>query len=158
MRDAVIAMGTANAFAQSTGLKAHADGTGEGLYGLFARRDQTADWCTDCLTIIDQLRELPPNWDSYGANPVQPESIKTAKQLLHVLAKVTGIECPRVGASPAGHVALSWEWQNHSRELDLEILPDGALRYSYVDETRPSHDREGETSDPTRIAQLLTQW
>ncbi len=63
-----------------------------------------------------------------------------------------------MSASPAGYVALSWEWENHSRELDMEILPDGVMRYSYLDEPQPARDREGETSDPTLIAYLLTQW
>lgn len=158
MSDAALAIGTANAYAQATELATQAGSTGEGLYHLLALRDQTADWCDSCLNFVDQLRDLNPNWDSYGANPVSVDSIQVAKQLLCEFAEVTGIGCPRVSASPAGHVALSWEWANHSRELDLEILPDGVMRYSYLDETQPARDREGETSDPTLIAYLLTQW
>ena len=149
------ATGTANAFSQFTELPAHANATGE---GLFAPRDHAADWSTNCVNRIDRLRELRQNWDSYGANPVDPDSIEVAKQLVRQFAQVTGIDCPRVAASPAGNVALSWEWDEHSRELDLEILPDGMLRYAYLDEHQPSQDCEGETYDPNQIAHLLTKW
>lgn len=109
----------------------------------------------DCLDRIDRLRDLKPNWDSYGANPVDLKSIAVAKKLVGMFVEVAGIECPRVAAWSAGNVALSWEWCDYSRELDLEILPDGTLRYSYLDEHQPNRDCEGETSDPNLIVQLL---
>lgn len=149
---------TADAFAQSTALMDQADPSGEDRYDFSANWYQSTDWCVECLNHVERLRELGPNWDSYGACAVHLDSIQIAKQLLRQFAEVKGIACPRVGASPAGHVALSWEWQNHSRELDLEVLPDGLLRYAYLDEAQPSRDREGTTFEPTLIAQLLTQW
>lgn len=158
MSDTTLAIETAKAFTKSIQRTAHAGPTGEGLYISFALRDQAADWCNNCLDNVDQLRELSFNWDSYGAKPVDSDSIQVAQQLLLQLAKFHGVDCPRVGASPAGHVAFSWEWENHSRELDLEVLPDGTLRYSYLDEAQPDHDREGETTTPDLIAHLLTQW
>ena len=158
MMDSTIASGTANAFSQSIGMQAQANATGEGLHMVLAQKDFPADWLQDCVDRIDRLCELKQNWDSYGANSVDPDSIEIAKQLVPMFAQVTGIDCPRVAASPAGYVALSWEWREHSRELDLEIMPDGRLRYSYLDERQPSQDCEGETVDPNRIAHLLTKW
>ncbi len=156
MSDETSAFGTAIAFSQSTGLETRANATAEGLV-VFAPRDP-ADWSADCLDRIDRLRELNQNWDSYGANHVDLRSINVAKELVGMFAKVTGIDCPRVAASPAGYVALSWEWREHSRELDLEILSDGTFRYSYIDEHQPNQDCEGETNDPNPIVYLLTQW
>ncbi|REJ95230.1 MAG: hypothetical protein DWQ34_06795 [Planctomycetota bacterium] len=158
MKDTTSASETANAFSQSTGLDTRAGETGDGLYVVFARRDQPADWSEGSLDGIERLGKLNHNWDSYGANPVVAESIEVAKLLVRMFAQVTGIDCPRIAASPAGNVALSWEWREHSRELDLEILPDGSLRYSYLDERQPSQDCEGETTDPNLIAHLLTKW
>jgi hypothetical protein len=60
--------------------------------------------------------------------------------------------------APDGNAALSWEWHDHSRELNVEITPDGTLRYSYIDEEDPSRDAEGESDDANLIAQLRTQW
>ena len=156
MSDETSASGTAIAFSQFTELETRADGTAEGLVVL-ARRD-SADWSTDCLDRIDRLRELKQNWDSYGAHPIDRNSIEVAKQLIRYYAQLTNIDCPRVAASPSGYVALSWEWQESSRELDLEILPDVTFRYSYINENHPTQDSEGETSDPGFIAHLLTKW
>ena len=156
MSDETSASGTAIAVSQSTGLETRANGTAEALV-VVALRDP-ADWSAVCLDRIDRLRELKQNWDSYGANPVDSGSIEVAKHLVSMFAEVTGIDCPRVAASPVGYVSLSWEWRDHSRELDLEILPDGKLRYSYLDEHQPSQDREGETYDLNQIAHLLTKW
>ena len=153
MSDETSASGTAIAFSQSTGLETRADGTAEGLV-VIARRDP-ADWSADCLNRMKRLCELKQNWDSYGANPVDPGSIEVAKQLVRMFAQMTGIDCPRVAASPAGHVALSWEWQEHSRELDLEILPGGMIRWSCIDDHQPSEDCEGESNDINQVVRLV---
>ena len=158
MTETAFASDTAIAYLQAAGLVTSAGGTGEGLYRFVASRNQVADWSADCLDRIKRLRELNQNWDSYGANPVDPRSIEVAKQLVRMFAEVTGIDCPRVAASPAGNVALSWESEDQSRELDLEVQCDGILRYSFLDEHQPSQDIEGETNDPNLIVQLLTQW
>jgi hypothetical protein len=150
--------GNSTAFDQSAQRETNPAGTAEGLYFVLAPRDDAADWHKDCLERVDHLRTLQWNWDSYGANPVNVASIEIAKQLIRSFADVIGIGCPRVEASPAGYVSLSWEWQEHSRELDLEIRADGTLQYSYIDEKEPSSDREGTTADPNLIACLLTGW
>ncbi len=155
MTDTTLPSGTAEAFSRSTQPETEAAGSGE---GLFAVRDQIPDWSADCVEHIARLCKLEANWDSYGASPVDPRSITIAKQLVRVLSQVSGIDRPRIAASPAGVVALSWEWEDHSRELDLEILWDGTLRYSYLDERDSNQDCEGETRFPNRIAHLLTKW
>lgn len=149
---------TAHAFSESGELVDGAENTSEGLYSVMAIRDRPADWRLDCLDRIQRLGELQANWNSYGANRVDFDSIGAAMALAKWFSQVTGIESPRVAASPAGHVALSWEWADRARELDLEVLPDGTLRYSYLDEKRPDEDREDVTADPRLIAHLLTNW
>lgn len=151
MNTATLTRGTSNAFLSDIGLSTTAGETGEGLSKILA------DWYQDSIDRINHLRKLKPNWDSYGAYPVNQNSIIFAEKLVYWFAQETEVECPRIAASPAGYVALSWEWQEHSRELDLEILSDGGLRYSYLDESQPSQDCDGEADDLTLIAHLLTQ-
>jgi hypothetical protein len=116
-------------------------------------------WLEGCAADIDQLVGLEENWNSYGARKVDPRSIEFAKRLIVDLANMSGdIACPQVAASPDGNVALSWQWHDHSRELNVEITPDGTIRYSYIDEEDSSRDAEGETDDPHLIARLRTQW
>jgi hypothetical protein len=157
MIDTTWATETASAFSQFPRLATGADNTAEGLYSVLALRDRPAGWVVECIGRIERLRELKQNWDSYGAKPVDVDSIASAARLVPWLAGITGIDCPRVTASPAGHVALSWEWKQHQRELDLEILPDGTLRYAFLDEQTPADDFECETTDAREIARLLTK-
>lgn len=145
---------TANGLSRAPKLMDRADDTGE---GLFAIRDRPADWTADCVARTSQLRTLPNNWNSYGANAVDVRSIECAIQLVRVLSQVTGIECPRIAASPAGYATLSWEWHSHARELDVEVLPDGRLRYGFVDEDDGT-DIERATSDVNEVAHILTKW
>ncbi|QDU47607.1 hypothetical protein Mal52_61420 [Symmachiella dynata] len=147
---------SSTAISQSEALDATAGGTEEGL--VFARRDFVADWLQDRLIALDQLRKLEENWDSYGARSVDLTSIAIAAAIIKLLAEVIGICRPNIAASPAGNVGLSWEWEDCSRELDVEILPDISFRYSYLDEENPDLDREGTTRDLNIIANLLTAW
>lgn len=123
----------------------------------FALR-KPASWCTERISRVEQLAELPENWDSYGANGVALHSIDWARNLIAVLSRINNVPAPLVSASPDGNVALSWNWNNDRRDLDVEVLPNGRLRYCYMDSEDKSSDREGTTSDITVIAGILTAW
>ena len=115
------------------------------------------DWLETCLANIDRLAGLEDNWNSYGARKVDPRSVELGKRFVLHLANMNGrIDCPRVTASPDGNPAFSWEWHDHSRELNVEITPGGTIRYSFVDEVNPSRDAEGQTDDPDLIASIRT--
>jgi len=146
------------AFSPPGGLITSAANTGEGLYPISTQRDHTTNWLQDCIDRIGRLHQLKPNWDSYGAEPVDPRSIEFAKQFLQDLVFLSTVECPRVAASPEGNVALSWESADYLCELDLEVLPDGHIQYSYIDERPPVFEIEGETAAPDPIVNLLAQW
>jgi len=152
MNGAAATFESAIALSKSVAFSSEAQWTGEGLY-----QDRFADWYELCCYRIDLLRQLKSNWDSYGANPVDWDSIDFAKKLVGMLAKGDDIECPRVAASPEGLVALSWEWKSFSRELDVEVQPDGKLRFSYLNECDPSHDSEGVEFNPGFITRILTE-
>ncbi|WP_164103406.1 hypothetical protein [Candidatus Laterigemmans baculatus] len=133
------------------------EGGDEGLMVTLARREP-APWRYECLDHLDRLRELPANWNSYGALPIADASIDYAKEILVALSSFTGISRPRIAASPSGFVALSWEWEHDTRELDVEVRANGLIGYAYSDENAPSDDTEAETSDVGEIVAILTRW
>lgn len=139
-------------------LEAHADVTGEVFVqqSTIAIRDEPAEWTDRCQQHLVSLAELEPNWDSYGAQRVDPRSIEAGKALIGQLARYHGIEEPSTTASPDGYVVLSWDRED--RSLDAEILPDAIIAYAYMDRQDRFLDREGKTNDPAFIANLLTQW
>ena len=126
----------------------------EGLYVL--SRTESRSWLNAIKSKILKLRDLKAGWDSYGANPVDIDSIETAIQLVCELAAVTGICEPAVSATPSGHAALTWSWKSGTRELEIEMLPTGKLQYCFSDDVDPQSDQQGFTQYPAQIAVLLT--
>lgn len=125
-----------------------------GLYLL--SRTERKSWLKTTERKIRKLGELKRGWDSYGAYPVDPNSISTALEFIAELAGVTGICEPAVAGTPSGHVALMWSWKDGTRELEMAVLPTGELQYCLSDEHDPAIDREGSTSYPEQIAVMLT--
>ena len=69
-----------------------------------------------------------PNWDGYGAVPVEQETYRNAYELIEALP----LGCPlptSFGAEPDGHLAL--EWHRHPRwTLSVSVGLDGTLHYA----------------------------
>lgn len=146
---------TADTFSDPLELPAGADATSEGFHALRDLPCQPAPWLADCLDHLAKLHTLEPNWDSYGAKAVDPISIRRAEIVVRQIAQLGTIPRPSVGASPAGNVALHWEWHLHTRELDLEISAAEPFRFAYLDERRPDRDVEGEVHGIQQIVSLL---
>jgi len=109
----------------------------------------------ECVRKIAALRDLPPNWDSYGAKPVDCRSIEVAQVVVLALSRKAYFHVPVVTATPSGTVGLCWD--RDSRSLDVEAHADGRLSYVYLDETDESQDEDGATWDIRQIGALLKQ-
>ncbi|MCH8150426.1 MAG: hypothetical protein IH987_21015 [Planctomycetes bacterium] len=79
-----------------------------------AKRSGPPDWWKQTRQEIEDLRDLEENWDSYDAHPIHSISIILALAAMEYLAGFVGVTRPTIGATPAGHVGLSWgagdEW------------------------------------------------
>lgn len=142
------------AFTHASLYRADALSTGA-VSAVLASRTQPA-WLYERANQVRHLAQLEPNWDSYGANPVDQDSIRWALELLEGLAIIDTIEAPTVMASPDGHAALVWD--NDDRSLEVEVMPDGSFRYVFLCPADASKDEEGTTRQPSRLAVLLTKW
>ena len=80
-------------------------------------------------------RELPqvwsevslPNWDGYGACPVERSAFEHATRFVRGLP--IGTPMPEVGAEPDGHLTLEW-CRAPRRILSLSFAPDGSIHYA----------------------------
>lgn len=124
---------------------------------LLAQR-QPADWLAERLEAIESLLQLDDDWDSYGARRIDARSVRAAQDLVRWLAMTVGVERPAVAASPDGFVGVSWEWANHAKNLDVEVLPQGGLAFCYLDDIDGTNSCEGTTGNWPLVAQLLTRW
>ena len=140
-------------FSQSSPLDVEPHGSSE--TSLLAKR-VLPDWVWQVIRQIGCLSKLPQNWDSYGAERPNVESLTKAQWFVFEIAYIVGVSQPHVSAAPSGSAALGWEWDEGRKSLDVEVLADGTLRFAYVDDRDADNDREGTTPNPLEIARLLT--
>ncbi|MBI4528878.1 MAG: hypothetical protein HY695_34205 [Deltaproteobacteria bacterium] len=99
------------------------------------------------------VRELPHSWDSYESPPPSELAIGVAIRLL-IGVDLDEFPSPRIVPISGGGVQL--EWDVGSRELELEILSDGTIRYLKVEEGEPTEESEIGPSHFARLASLLS--
>lgn len=75
---------------------------------------------------IKECTELPENWDSHGAKPLDP---RHGKQLTRLLSIAKG----EPGISPTVDGGITCEWRLGHLTLMVEFGPDGMSAY-YCDE------------------------
>jgi hypothetical protein len=78
----------------------------------------------DLLQKIERMKDLRPNWDTYGAEPPSVDALNSAAELLNRLSKLEFLPTDAV-ASTEGGVALSFTTSN--RYADIEILNSGEI-------------------------------
>jgi hypothetical protein len=81
---------------------------------------------------IDELGEVweecrNPDWDGYGALPVEQTTLTAAYCILDTLP--FGFRLPSIGAEPDGQLTLEWRTGPH-RVLSVSVDPDGYLHYA----------------------------
>lgn len=81
---------------------------------------QEARW-RSVVADVRGLLELPPDWDSYGGEPVDLKAAHEALRLLRMLI-ISGVQPPLLDPSSEGGVRM--EWYRGGLELIIEIPPD----------------------------------
>ena len=69
---------------------------------------------------LNALKELGKNWDSYGADPMDPKAIEKARKLLEVIQTE-----PLIFPTVEGSVALCW----NDEDITLTIYGDRCELY-----------------------------
>ena len=96
-----------------------------------------AEWLDRLMVRIRSFAQLEENWDSYGAPPIDQSSIRNAGEFARQCAvSLTPRTEPDVQPTASGYVEFSWESENQSVVLNVELLPNGTVHYLYEnDET-----------------------
>ncbi len=92
------------------------------------------------LDTAKRLIDLPENWDSYGASPIDPRLIEYGLSLLNELTP-SQTPLPKMVPTSRGGIQLEW----HCRDIDLEIRIEslGSLHVSFED-SRTLEEWDGE--------------
>jgi hypothetical protein len=97
-------------------------------------------WWDRFETRLEGLRQLAHNWNGYGAEPLAPEALDKAAELL---AAVCNIHTTEPSVVPASKGGVQFEWHTLAGDLEIEVLPDGLMSVLYVDangmEIEPDH-------------------
>ena len=89
---------------------------------------QVPDWFHAARRTMVELLGLPENWDSYGAQPVKPESVLFA---LEFLLSTTNEKVPEPSIVPISNGGLQIEWHTHGLDLEVEFEPTGHGHVTY---------------------------
>jgi len=81
-------------------------------------------------TAIDKLKELQPDWDSYGAGAPNLMALEQAKNFVYDIARSLGPEyvSPIVGPTSDGGVALIWRKRGQPK-IEAFFSPEQGNRF-----------------------------
>ncbi len=108
---------------------------------------------------LQDMSELPADWDSYGAYPPTALALDTARTLIHQAARHSVVTAPpdHLSPLPNGGVFLQWMKGPSGDKLIVDIDGDGAIGYllaSSLDGKR--HYKEQNTVDLPSIIKVIT--
>jgi len=126
------------------------DGQGVEVFPLLART-----WRESVIEKISSYRSLPHNWNSYGSPPPSSTAIYKAIGFVSVLLDDSQ---PRPRVTPVSGGGIQFDWSFGKRELEIEFLHDGKIRYMLA----PDWESEGteSTVDALTISEIvwLLEW
>lgn len=104
---------------------------------------------------LDRLAALPPNWDGYGAPPLDARIVAAARQFV---AHLAGFADLRPLVMPMSSGALQFEWHQGETILEFEVETPDTIHYL---KWKPSDDVQEEDDfaiDDVERASSLMQW
>jgi len=85
---------------------------------------------------LDELKNLPEDWDSYGADPISPNAIAKAKSIIISVVKsfsnAIGDVVQLTDVIPIADGGVQLEWVGPHAELEIEISPNGTIGFLYI--------------------------
>ena len=120
-------------------------------------RGNPAKWVEPTLKTLGELLTLPPNWNSYGARPIDLAMVGAAWQLLTAVMRD---DSPPPNVVPTVRGGIQFEW--HTLRIDLEIETLESHRFGVLFEdlgTGENWERvvEGELRELIPVVALLSE-
>lgn len=99
--------------------------------------DGLSHWQIQALKGVLQTVHLPNNWDSYGS---PPPSLVARNTAIELIMHFDFDDLPTPDVVPVVGGGIQFEWIVGQRELELEILPDGAVEFLKAEGGRPPEE------------------
>ena len=110
------------------------------------------DWLDGVASRCQELTELGPNWDTYGASRVSSITARAGITLLGGVAP-SALPAPRV--VPTAQGGVQFEWQVGSRELEIAFDTPTQVSVFFVDESTGEEIEKELTNDLRPLSDLF---
>ncbi len=112
------------------------------------------------LEQLDAMRNLEANWDGYNADPILPQALDLAKELVSYMESTLPEEARQtmfVAPSRDGSVLIEWSDAAYEHELGIEI--DGSLEFLHIEKhsgvmVSEKYPSEGQAIHPGVLREL----
>lgn len=117
-------------------------------------------WWPWALEQLHEIKDLEPDWDSYGADPIAPRSIALAKDLLLLveekLSRVAFNQSRPQIIAPRPDGGVQIEWGTPILKIAVHTDPLGSLGYLYKDKRSGTTEyKEKQNASWEEILQLI---
>ena len=92
--------------------------------------EEPPGWLQPTIRQIANLCNLPPNWDSYGARPVDPSCVVAA---INLLLRSMNAHTPLPTVVPLNRGGVQFEWHCNDVDLEFAISTPSRLRVAFED-------------------------
>ncbi len=107
------------------------------------------------LSQLDRLKDLPLDWNGYGAQPIDVELIEQAKCFIERLPDNI-IHTPAVVPMTRGR--LQFEWHRGNRSLELEFESSGRIHYLKADDDTSLEEEDILLTNQAPEIEELLRW
>jgi hypothetical protein len=113
------------------------------------------------LNRLQEIGDLPADWDSYGANPPSPAAIREARWILENIASrflLLGESAEPWLVGPRADGGVLIEWRGPGGAIEVHVEPDATLGYLWDGEGTPQPGmEEADGASPEDIERQLAR-
>lgn len=106
------------------------------LYKVKVISNSSSSILATALRKLDELKNLPEDWDSYGADSISPNAIAKAKSIIISVMKsfstAIGDVVRLTDVIPIADGGVQLEWVGPHAELEIEISSNGNIGLLYI--------------------------
>lgn len=100
---------------------------------------ECAIWLPIALSKLQELSQLPSNWDSYNSRPISRAALAKAAEVLRHIAD--RMPAPDIFPVPGGGIQMEWSNDGYEK-LEIGILPTGDIEYECTGQEAPEHMKQ----------------
>lgn len=101
-------------------------------YLIIEVEDELPPWLEATVSALISFLDLPPDWDSYGAKPVNPDIVPAVLELMDLAMRD---ETPPPTVIPTNRGGVQLEWHRNGVDLEIEFRSISRVFVSFEDAT-----------------------